>query len=157
MAKASEFVRDILEDVTQLGAEQPIQSADAQKTIRYMNDLGEEWAADGTLDSYTLIAGLGDDVSIPGYANAAFKVHTTIRLLEAFGKPVSAGLLGRATTSLRSLLASSQRIDPAQFPSTLPVGSGNECRATDSRFYDSEADEIALEYEGSVLTESNTE
>lgn len=158
MATAAEFVKDMLQEITQLGTQQPIEASDAQACKRRLNRLGAEWNELFPL-GFTKLEDLGDEVTIPAYADQAFISTGAIRIASIFGKSaqVPGSLIATAQDAFKNLLSAAVSVEPSQYPSTLPVGSGNECGALNRRFYPGSDGEILLETGGSILTEVDTE
>ena len=78
MATVKEYVTDALEDILEQSAEEPIQAADGQKGLRYLNDMMAMWDAKGINIGYTEVSDLGDEVTVPDGAKAGIKANLAV-------------------------------------------------------------------------------
>jgi hypothetical protein len=159
MEKAGDIIKDALGEITVLGEEAPVEPADSQSAIRYLNRMMAAWNADGIDLGYTVITSFGDDVTIPDGAIEAVIPNLAVRLHAQFegADQLSQDLLARAVAGKRTLLNIAVTINASEFPSTLPIGSGNEGDTvrTDHFYPDLQA-EILAETTGPVGLEEST-
>ena len=114
--------------------------------------------AEGISLGYTEVDSLGDDVTIPTGALRGLIANMAIEVAPDYGGEISPGLLAAAAAGLRAMRRLGQRIPTSAFPSTLPIGSGNEgeiMRVT-SHFYSDQEAEILAETTGAIGLESDT-
>lgn len=158
MAKAEEFIRDAYEETVSVGADAPLTSVDAQKGLRYLNDLLFEWEAMGISLGFTEVDNLADDVTIPRSSFRAVKLNLAMQLAPAFDRVLNPATVVNARDAKQNLLAQTISIVSAGYPDTLPVGSGNTCGDVyDRRFYTEVDGTLERESGGSILTEDGTE
>jgi hypothetical protein len=104
---------------------------------------------------YTIVTSPSDEVTIPD--SALMMVYTNLAIVMApeFGAVVTPALAEMARTSMNAVRTATLPAIITSNPSTLPIGSGNECW-TDRRFYPGEHSELLTESDGSILLETGT-
>lgn len=159
MAKASAFIKAALKEIVVLGAEAPLEASEAQDAIFYLNNMMAAFDADGIPLGYTEVSDLGDTVTIPAGANDGTITQLAVRLWDQFadGQPVPSTLLARAISGKDTMRNIAFTIGASEFPSTLPIGSGNEWESSRiDKFYPDLQDEILAETTGSIGIEEST-
>jgi hypothetical protein len=134
MATASKVVTRVLEYILVQASEQPVQAADLNAGIDALNDMMTEWNASGIALGYTVVDDAGDVLTVSDSALGAIKYNLAMRLAPEFDAIPSQFLASAADNSFTNLLNSTIAVEPSSFPSTLPIGSGNEC-INYQRFY----------------------
>lgn len=137
MATMLEIVNDAAEEIGAKTAEIPLESDELQAGIRRCNDMLTEWDDQGIIVGYNPVTNGSDEVEIDRNAVAAVKYNLAIRMAPSFRKIVSSALGGIAQSTLDRLMNANTFIGEAEYPGTLPIGSGNECADldVDRRFY----------------------
>jgi hypothetical protein len=164
MATADQVIKAALQEILVQASESPIQASEAQDAIFYLNNMMFDLSANGTSIGYTEISDLSDTITVPAgaisgiIANLAVELHTQFSAMNTLVKP---DLRARAQAGLKTMLnISFTSIGPMSYPTTLPIGSGNEgdynggCQ---SHYYPGELDPVLTESEGFIATEENTE
>lgn len=156
MATAAQFIKTALQLILVQGSEADLEADEFASGVEYLNDMMAEWDGAGVSLGFTVIQSIGDEVTVPPYANQAIKQNLAVRLGPEFGGLVSPLLDRNATVSYRAMVNAAVAIEPSQFPSTLSVGSGNEGNnwGCGPRFYGSDEDDMLTEIGGSVLLEN---
>lgn len=156
MSTAAQFIKTALQLILVQGSEADLEADEFASGIEYLNDMMAEWDGSGIHLGFTIIQSLGDEVTVPAFANQAIKQGLAIRLGPEFGGLVSPLLDRNATASYRAMLNAVVEIESTSFQSTMPMGSGNT--GTGSRrtspFYPSDTDEILTETGGTILLEN---
>ena len=130
-------------------AESGVTPSEGVDGLAALNDMMNEWNVDGIDVGYESLDDTADEIFVDLGSIGAMKANLAVYIAPEYGKTVSPALAERARRSRRSLRASIP-LNPAQFPDTLPVGSGNEDNnfvgdgdapgnVRDSRFYPSNA------------------
>lgn len=155
MATAEEFIKSSLQLLLVQASEAPLQPDEYQSGIEYINDIAFEWDGQGISLGFTTISSLGDEVTIPSYANQALKHELAMRLAPQFGGNVGPLLVQNSQKSFRAMMVANTIVEPSQYPCTLPIGSGNydERFGTRDHFFPCAEDEMLTEVEGSILLE----
>jgi len=159
METAADIIKDALGEIIVLGAEAPIEAADAQGGIRYLNRMMAAFDADGIALGYTEVSDLADDITIPAGASDGAVSQLAVRLWDQYadGQPVPSTLLARAISGKNTMRNIAFTMGATEFPSTLPIGSGNEWEgSSDNKFYPDLQDEILAETTGSIGVEEST-
>ena len=157
---AGDLLKDSLGEITVLGAEAPVESVDAQLAIRYMNRMMAAFDADGIPLGYTEVSNLSDLITAPAGAIAGMVSQLAVMLWDQFsdGQPVPSTLLARAISGKNTMRNLAVTVGATEYPSTLPIGSGNEADSTfNNHFYPDLQDEVLAESTGSVGLETGTE
>lgn len=114
--------------LTMLGirlAQAALTAEEAVDGLFSLNDMMAEWELDGINVGYEALDETTDIIHVIPGAIAAIKPNLAIYLAPEYGRIVTASLEKRARSSKRALRSSIQ-LRRAQFPDTLPIGSGNE-------------------------------
>jgi hypothetical protein len=160
MEAAADIIKDALSEITVLGAEAPVEAADAQAGIRYLNRMMAALDADGIALGYTKVSSLGNNVTIPDGAYEPVVAMLAARLWRQFADdaPIPNDLVLRAMQGKSTLRALSVTVGPTEYPSTLPIGSGNEGYSAGrvSHFYPDLESEILAETNGVIGLEDGT-
>ena len=114
--------------------------------------------AQGIALGYTVISGLADTVTIPPGAEQGLVMNLALIIAGQFGAVPLATTALAAKEGLEAMRKLAIEVLPADFPETLPIGSGNEDRSGiwSQRFYGPSADAIAAETTGNISLEDNT-
>ena len=158
MEKVSTIINDALQELLIQASEAPIEAAEAQTAIRYLNRLMARLDAQGISLGYTIVSNLGDYVTVPYGAIDGIVKNLAISLAKQYGVIVTADLALEAKDALDAMRMLSVYVAPSSYGDTLPIGSGNEGdQLYESHFYPADATLIANETGGTIATETDTE
>lgn len=137
MITAQQIVDGAAEELGVKTAEIALEAADYKAIFERMNDLLSEWARLGLTPAFDPVVNSTDEVKIERSAASAVKYALALRCASAFQRPVSQALAGMAEDALNNLRTASVFISGADYPDSLPLGSGNRCQdgGDDSRFF----------------------
>jgi hypothetical protein len=126
-------VRDAFAEIGQQAAEQPVQAHQMSTAIRYLNRF---MAAFAYLElGYVAVDSSSDTIVVPSYAEEWVVLKLATKLAASFPSTEQLStIVANEREAYNNLLIQQPRVCPQDFPSTLPVGSGNECVFGD-RFY----------------------
>jgi len=124
MTTAQVLIDGAFEEIGVKAAESPLTDAMAQKGLRKLNNILNEWNATGILVGIEPVYDLSTDLLEPDYATGAIEAQVGVRLAGQFGQQVSQSLAVQATAGYNTLIATAPPLKVA-YPSTLPKGSGN--------------------------------
>ena len=117
-------------------AETPIQPAEAQDGLTMLNDMMAELEEDGISIGFIANEDVNADIFIPRNTHGPIKALLAARMAIEYGKIVSPALASLVMKSDRSLAKFARRSVEVAFPSTLPMGSVNNCGDFhDQRFF----------------------
>lgn len=154
---ASTIIRDALQEIIVQSSEQPIQPNEATDAMRYLNRMMFAWDAKGIALGYTVISSLGDEITVPDGALEGIVLNLAIKLAPQYDVAVSMDLRENARDAYKSVLKLSITRPLSQYPSTLPVGSGNYDNSFDSQhFYETDNNTILSETTGTIVQESGS-
>ena len=160
MAETAESViKDALTEIVVLGAEAPLEPADAQVAIRYLNRMMAAFDADGVDLGFTEVTTLASPITVALGAVEGIVFNLAARLWTQYadGQPTPGELLLKARDGLESMRAVAVTFGATEFPNTLPIGSGNEDDTiTDNHFFADLQDDILAESTGSIGLETDT-
>lgn len=153
---ASEIIRDALQEINVQAAEQPIQPNEFASAVRYLNRMMTAWEAKGIALGYTIVSSPADEITVPDGAIEGVILNLAIKLAPQFDMPVSMDLRQNAKDAYQSVLKLSITQPLSQYPSTLPIGSGNEGDSLDSlqHFYETDENVLLAETTGTLVQES---
>jgi hypothetical protein len=154
---ASQVVSDALQDILVKAAEVPLTADEMATGIRYLNNMMTMYDADGIALGFTVITAPNQLVTVPDGAVAGVKATLAGFCAAQFKKPISPDLADRIKTGLRVMRKLGVNIARTQFPSTLPLGSGNEGSWHTDHFYPGDTANIDAETTGQIALEDGTE
>ena len=106
-------------------AESPIEPNEAEDGLTALNDMMNEWNVDGINVGYESLDNVEDQLHVKLGSIGAIKANLAIYIAPEYGKAVSSSLVRRARSGKNSLRGAI-KLNDAEFPDTLPIGSGNE-------------------------------
>lgn len=134
-------------------------ASDEETGVNEINWIMSELSSDGIDLGFTLLEKINDPVTIPKGAMRslismlAFSLWPKYRTIEPSGSIIAGER--RARTMMCKIGVT---IGQTEYPSTLPMGSGNDYpSSTDSTFYPDLEDTILTETNGSISLEDSTE
>ena len=127
MATASSFITRALQKIGVRTSETPVEAEEMQDGLDALNDMLISWEMSGIVLGFSPVADAEDEVRVPRYAHAAIKAELAVLMGPEYSKPPSQILLLEASTRKDELLNAVITIGDVEFPSTLPLGSGNQC------------------------------
>ena len=154
METAQTVINDALQEILVQASEQPIQPVDFQTARRYLNRMMATYPFN--LLGFTVITDPKDPVTIVDEALEGVIFNLAKRLLSSYDMPLTAELHASANDGIKSIRRITTNIQPTQFPSTLPIGSGNEIINPVSDFFPPSAEELLTEGDGVMILESDT-
>jgi len=154
METAESVINDILQEVLIQASEQPIESVDFQFCLRYMNRYMTQLSVTNPL-GYTSVSLPTDAITIPDGAINGLIYNTALQILNSYDVQPSLTLIQNADESLKVIRKLSRNLQATQLPSTLPIGSGNECGILTGRFYPEDPQAITTEQNGVITTEQS--
>lgn len=160
MTTAAQVCKAALQRILVQGSEADLEPSEYQDAIFALNNMMEDWAANGTVLGYTTVADLGDDITVAAGAIDGIIDNLAIKVAPDYEGTVSPELRTSALRG-RNTCRKIGAVDRyTQYPSTLPYGSGNRGYdwGWDSyRFYPGREEEILGEYTGAIGLEDETE
>lgn len=153
METAQDVVNDILQEILVQANEQSIEAVDFQFVVRYMNRYMSELAVTAPL-GYTEVTNPTDLITIPAGAINGLVYNVALQVLNSYDIDVGPTLYQNAKRSRKIMLKIARNTVRTKHPSTLPIGSGNECN--DSVFYTGETDATVTEQNGNIILEDVT-
>jgi len=148
MATVKEVVTDALEEILAQSSEEPIAAADGQTGIRYLNDMLTMWELLGVNLGFTKVENMGDYITVDDGALFGIKKLLAISLAPKFNAEVSPLLLREAKQGWEAIEDLTFNITAIEYPSTLPIGSGNSLGYGNNR----NISQYYPEYEEAILT-----
>ncbi len=136
METAKSLIKDILQEIFVQAQEQNVQPPDFQTALRYTNRYMQQLDARGVKLGWTNLTKESDAVTIPDGAILGVVYNVALQLCNQYDFEPSAALVINARDSMGVMRLLGVKIPKSNFPSTLPVGSGNEQDYSDSfHFY----------------------
>ena len=158
MATVAQVIKASLQRILVQASEAPIEASEAQDFIFDMNNFMLALDADGITLGYTEVNDLGDEVTIPTGALRGLIANMAIEVAPDYNGTVSPALNSAAIDGLKIMRLLGQTISATQFPSTLPIGSGNEQGGVCvSHYFPDQEATILAETTGAVGLETGTE
>ena len=127
MATASSFITRALQKLGVRTSESPIEANEIQDGLEQLNDMLISWEMSGIELGFSPVADSEDEVRVPRFAHAAIKSNLAVILGPEYSKNLKPVLIAEAEITKKELLNAIIVIGPVAYPSTLPLGSGNQC------------------------------
>lgn len=159
MATAAQAINAALKRILVQGAEVDLQPDEYQDAIFAMNNYMLALDADGVTLGYTEVSDLGDNITIPAGALRGLIANLAIEIAPDYNGIISEGLRNAALEGEKVMRKLGQSITATKYPSTLPIGSGNESCGWEriSHFYPGEDEnQILAETTGAISLETDT-
>ncbi len=158
MATVAQVAKAALGAILVQGSESPLEADEYQDFIFAMNNYMASLAAKGVNLGYTNVSNLGDTVTVPAGALTGLIANMAIQSVPYYGGVVTPELALTAREGMQAMRQLGQIITPTRFPSTLPIGSGNEdsTYGYSSHFYTGDEAGIAAETNGLIGLEVST-
>ena len=156
MAESAEsIIRSALQELLVQAAEQPIQPNEMSDGIKYLNRMMAAWEVQGYALGFTKIASSSDLVTVPDGAVEAVVLNLAIKLAPQYDVMPNPALVQNARDAMLSVRLLTVAVGEANFPSTLPIGSGNQSPGWGDSYYYDEDDEslIYSETTGNIVQE----
>ena len=158
METAGTIIGDALQEILVQATEQPIESNEAQNAIRYLNRMMSAWQGEGINLGYTPITSMGDLVTIPETANEGVVFNLALKLAPQYDIQITPQQFQNAKEAKQAIMNVTIEIGGAPYPSTLPIGSGNEYPGWNNvHFYDEEQAGILAETTGQIVQETGND
>lgn len=151
--KAELLVRDALQEIGQQAAEQPVKADEMATGIRYANRIANSYTKLGL--GWTNITSSSQEVTVPVWAEWWLVLMLAKALMPQFPSvddSTKFTLEANLKAAWKNLLDNQQELPVTTYPSTLPVGSGNEWTWSD-RFYPVDDNNILQENGDNILLE----
>lgn len=159
MATVAEVVKASLQRILVQATEADIEASEAQDFIFAMNNYMLDLDASGVTLGYTAVSDLGDEVTIPTGALRGLIANMAVEVAPDYNGVISPALATTARESLETMRKLGVTIAKTHFPSTLPIGSGNEWAGGrwTNHFYPDQEAQILAETTGAIGLETGTE
>lgn len=136
METAQSVISDILQELLIQGAEQATRSVDFQTALRYMNRFMAEEDAMGTKLGWTTVSNAADAITIPAGAINGLIYNVAMQLATSYDTNVNPLLFDKAKKGLNVMRVLGNPPPKSSYPSTMPIGSGNNEFSNTYNFYD---------------------
>ena len=127
MATASSFITLALQKLGVRTSESPIEASEMQDGLDQFNDMLISWEMSGIVLGFSPVADADDEVRVPRFSHAAIKSNLAVMMGPEYSRNPDAVLMKEARDTKKEVLNAVVTIGPVAYPSTLPLGSGNEC------------------------------
>ena len=101
------------------------------------------WAEDGLNPGFTVVQDIDDETNIPSWFEGCIVAHLGIILAPSYGMPLDPRRIATAQFMLAAAEERLVSLPEAFFPSTLPVGRGNQVYNNDYFFSKEDPDNLS--------------
>jgi len=129
METAGDIIRDALTELTIQAQEQTVPAVDLNTGVRYLNRMMQALDAEGVKLGYTLVNSPNDPLTVPAGAYEGMVFNLAVRLANGFDVSIGPGLAASARDGRSTMYKLGINLGEMNFPSILPIGSGNEGNA----------------------------
>jgi hypothetical protein len=157
MATAAQVIKAALQKILVQASESDLEPDEYSDAIFTLNNMMLSYDADGIKLGYTEVTDLSDDITVPVGALRGVIYNLAQELSPEYNGQITAALADAAMNGLKIMRKIGVSIPTSSYPSTLPIGSGNGVRNSDSRFYPDDEALILAETTGSIALETGTE
>ncbi len=130
MSTAQHFVDRAMSRIGVKTAEVNLEASEAQTGLDLLNDLLASWEV-VTPIGFVPVANLSDSVRVPRFAHGAIIDNLAILIGPEFQKAINPALSATASSLRKDMQIALADIGEVRYPSTLPLGSGNQCASVD--------------------------
>ena len=156
MATVEQVARASLQAILVQGSEAPLEADEYQDYIFALNNYMTNLDASGIQLGYTLVNSLDDVLTVPAGALRGIVANMAIEVAAQYGGTITDTLVVSAKQGMDAMKKLGQQIVSSRFPSTLPIGSGNDNWGNTTPFYPDVEAEILAETTGSIGLEVGT-
>lgn len=158
MATVAQVATASLKRILVQAADAPLEADEYQDYIFALNNFMLALDAEGITLGYTEVSDLGDEVTVPTGALRGIIANMAIEVAPDYNGTISPALANAAAEGMQVMRIIGQTISAASFPSTLPIGSGNEGgQFATKKFYDGATEaQILAETTGAISLEDST-
>ena len=155
--KALSIIIDAFEDIVVQADESQIEASMARGAVRAINRIMDTLASNGVALGFTKINSMNDEITIPDGALDALVSILAFRLWPKYrsAEPTSSIIIN-VRAGVKQMYKVGTVVATTQYPSTLPVGSGNQSEPNDYIFYPDLESTILSESNGSISLEDLT-
>lgn len=158
MTTAAQLITASMQEILVQASEAPLEADEYNDAIFALNNMMADYDAMSIDLGYTVVANLGDDITVPNGAIQPIVKNLAIKLAPQFDVVVSGDLMQQAREGIRTLRRITRKFPVTRMPSTLPYGSGNYHDTVNQRhFYPDKQPDILGEVSGSIELEDNTD
>jgi hypothetical protein len=154
METAESVINDALQEILVQASEQDLQTVDFQTGRRYLNRMMA--TSPYNLLGFTVVTDPSDDVTVVDEAIEGIIFNLARRLLSSYDMAATTELNMSANNGIKTIRRITTNIQPTQFSSTLPIGSGNDLINPVSDFFPPSPAELLTEGDGVMILESDT-
>lgn len=155
MATVEKIAKAALQRILVREDEAPLEASETEDFIFALNNFMLALDAEGVSLGFTEVSSLADEVTVPTGALRGIIANMAIEVAPDFHGKVTEGLIVAASQGLRAMRLLGQSMGATEYPSTLPMGSGNYGRYG-SNYYSDLEDTILAETTGSISLETST-
>lgn len=135
MITAKQLIEDALDDLGVKASESELTDSELNDALRKLNRIGVSLAADDLHFGYSKLSDYNSTVTIPDWSEDLFIALLSIRLAPSYNVQLQASTLSTATDLLKIAQKKLVPIPVVNFPSTLPLGAGNNQSNTTTDFF----------------------
>lgn len=159
MATAAQVLKAALQRIIVQASEADLEPDEFSDAIFAMNNYMLDLDARGINLGYTEVTNLADIITIPTGALRGLIANVAIEIAPDYDGEISPGLVKAASEGLKAMEELGVVVTTSFFPSTLPIGSGNEHNGhgLSNRFYPDLERKILAETTGAIGLEVGTE
>ena len=157
MATVAQVAKASLQKILVQASEADLEPDEYEDFIFSLNAYMLALDAEGVSLGYTVVSNLGDDVTVPPGALRGVIYNMAIEAAPEYDGTVTPAVAKIAEAGEKVMRLLGQSLPTSSFPSTLPVGSGNERWGRVSHFFPESEAEILAETTGAIALESGTE
>ena len=158
MATAAQLLKAAMQELLVQDVEAPLEPSEYQDAIFYLNNFMFDLDANGIALGFTEVSNLGDAITVPPGAIQGIIKNLAVVLAVQYDVSVPPELYQQAREYMGTLEKLGIANGSIAFPSTLPIGSGNEKNNfNNSHYYLGDDEDILRESNGSIATEDGTQ
>lgn len=158
MATAGQALKASLQKILVQASEAELEPDEYSDAIFAMNTYMLALDADGVKLGYTEVTDLSDIITIPTGALRGLIFNVAIEISPDYDGSITPALVTAAEDGLKVMEKLGVSMGQSAYPSTLPIGSGNEYDGTwTDRYYPDLEAEILAETTGSIALETGTQ
>jgi hypothetical protein len=134
MATVAQIIKYALQEILTQASESPLEADEYQDCIFALNAMMNEYEGQGLNLGWSDVSNLGDEITSPTSTHSGIISNLAIRVAPQFMGSVTPQLMDKAARGEKLFNHIGVELDQTEFPSGLPLGSGND-RWNGYKFY----------------------
>ena len=150
---AGQVIKAAFQKILVQASEADLVASEYQDAIMTLNMLMADWESEGISLAYTTVVDLTDTLTVPDGAINGIVNNLALELAPEYDVTPSPLLVTSAASSMKTVRKLGQSLFATEFPTTLPIGSGNDSYLYSDRYYDGDEHNDTVTNEDDIVVD----